>query len=122
MKILIDMNLSPLWVGFFSKHGIDAVHWLQIGEAAAPDREIFEFAADNGYSVFTHDLDFGALLANRRSLAPSVIQIRMHDVMPSGACGPAVVRCLREAGPWIERGALVTIDPERRRIRMLPVR
>ena len=121
MKILVDMNLSPSWVGFFSNHGIDAVHWLQIGLAAAPDSEIFEFAAANDFVVFTHDLDFGTLLANRRSLAPSVIQIRMHDVMPSGTCGPAVLSCLKEAGTWIERGALVTIDPDRRRIRLLPV-
>lgn len=28
MTILIDMNLSPLWVDLFLEAGIEAVHWL----------------------------------------------------------------------------------------------
>ena len=35
MKILIDMNLTPLWVQFFEKEGIEAVHWPEIGDPAA---------------------------------------------------------------------------------------
>jgi len=30
MKILIDMNLSPLWVRFLVAHGIEAFHWSAI--------------------------------------------------------------------------------------------
>jgi predicted nuclease of predicted toxin-antitoxin system len=112
MKILIDMNLSPLWVPFFAASAIEAVHWSTIGNPAAPDGEFF-----------THDLDFGALLAVRRETTPSVIQVRTHDVLPSGSCGPAVLSlsCIREARIEIERGALVSIDVNRRRIRMLPI-
>jgi len=32
--------------------------------------------------VFTHDLDFGTLLALTRTSGPSVIQVRAHDVLP----------------------------------------
>lgn len=32
MKVLIDMNLSPLWVQFFIDAGIEAVHWSTIGD------------------------------------------------------------------------------------------
>ena len=63
MKILIDMNLSPLWVSYFANAGIDAVHWMTIGDAAAIDRVILTYAKTHGYIVFTNDLDFGALLA-----------------------------------------------------------
>jgi hypothetical protein len=31
MKIIVDMNLSPEWVGFFATHGIESVHWSKIG-------------------------------------------------------------------------------------------
>ncbi len=66
MKFLIDMNLSPLWVSFLASHGFAAVHWSTVGHASAPDSEIMEFAVANGYIVFTHDLDFGMLLAAQR--------------------------------------------------------
>jgi len=60
MKILIDMNLSPLWVRFLVTHGIEAVHWSAIGEVSAPDSLILDYAASNGFVIFTH---FGMLLA-----------------------------------------------------------
>ena len=47
-----------------------------------------DFAAANGFVIFTHDLDFGALLAK------------------CGACQPS---------------ALVAVDPQRDRIRLLPL-
>jgi predicted nuclease of predicted toxin-antitoxin system len=45
--------------------------------------EIFGFAAANGW-VFTHDLDFGALLAALRANRPSVVQVRCRDVLAVG--------------------------------------
>jgi predicted nuclease of predicted toxin-antitoxin system len=32
MKILIDMNLSPLWVNTFAKRDIEAIHWASVGD------------------------------------------------------------------------------------------
>ncbi|MFG6104481.1 DUF5615 family PIN-like protein [Adonisia turfae] len=63
MKILIDMNLSPAWVGFFANADIEAVHWATVGDPRAPDRDLMQWAQENKNVVFTHDLDFGALLA-----------------------------------------------------------
>jgi predicted nuclease of predicted toxin-antitoxin system len=37
MKILIDVCLSPEWVDFFQEHGVDAIHWNEIGECDAED-------------------------------------------------------------------------------------
>jgi predicted nuclease of predicted toxin-antitoxin system len=61
------------------------------------------------------------LLAAQNAQAPSVIQVRAQDVLPS-AIGEVVVRAIRAAEPNLEAGALVTIDPVRQRIRMLPIR
>lgn len=83
MKILIDMNLSPDWVAVFAKYLIDSVHWLNVGDPAATDQIIMDWANTNGHIVFTHDLDFGILLATTQAKAPSVIQVRTQDILPA---------------------------------------
>lgn len=73
MKILIDMNLSPRWCDLFEREGWEATHWSTIGPPNATDREIMEWAAGHEHIVFTHDLDFGAMLAATGAVGPSVI-------------------------------------------------
>src|SRR5690242_3430169 len=111
MKLLIDMNLSPLWVRFLAEHGIASVHWSEIGEASAPDDQIFDYAGANGFAVFTHDLDFGTLLAHRKWRRPSVIQIRAQDVLPT-RIGEMVIRSLGACQSQLEEGTIVTVDPQ----------
>jgi predicted nuclease of predicted toxin-antitoxin system len=120
MKILVDMCLSPDWVYFLVGHGFQAIHWSKVGRASAPDREIFEYALRNGFAVFTHDLDFGTLLALDKTSGPSVLQIRSQDVLPV-AIGELVLRAITATYSHLEAGALVTIDPARHRIRLLPI-
>jgi predicted nuclease of predicted toxin-antitoxin system len=50
-------------VPFLGRHGFETVHWSKLGAATAPDVEIMDYAAGHGYVIFTHDPDFGALLA-----------------------------------------------------------
>jgi len=70
--------------------------------------------------VFTHDLDFGALLALTRASGPSVIQVRAQDVLPE-YLEKLVVSTLRMYESQLEQGALVTVDEARGRVRMLPI-
>jgi len=63
VKVLVDMNLGPEWVTFLTARGFDAQHWSAVGAPHADDREIMEFARNRGLIVFTHDLDFGNILA-----------------------------------------------------------
>ena len=37
MKIIIDMNLSPLWVIYFLENGVEAQHWSSVGNPNDPD-------------------------------------------------------------------------------------
>ena len=67
MKILIDMNLSPDWTAVLTAENIEAAHWSSVGKRDAPDEEIMQYARENGCAVFTHDLDFGAMLALTQS-------------------------------------------------------
>ena len=119
MKILLDMNLSPTWTDFLTAEGFEAVHWSTVGEVDAPDRVLMAWAAERGFVLFTHDLDFGVLLANTRAKSPSVIQVRFQDPSPA-AIGRDVVRVLRLREALIEDGALVTIDKTKDRVRVLP--
>jgi predicted nuclease of predicted toxin-antitoxin system len=119
MKILVDMNLSPLWVPFLNGWGFQALHWSGAGAASAPDAEILEYAATHGFVLFTHDLDFGMLLAARSAKAPSVIQVRTQDVLPE-AIGETVVRAIDAARANLQAGALVSVDLGGHRVRLLP--
>jgi predicted nuclease of predicted toxin-antitoxin system len=94
MKILVDMNLSPEWVGLLNSEGFEAVHWSQIGLVSAPDVELFDWARNNLAIVFTHDLDFGTLLALTALDSPSVFQVRTYDVTPK-KLGKRAVQILR---------------------------
>jgi predicted nuclease of predicted toxin-antitoxin system len=79
-----------------------------------------DFAVANAYVVFTHDLDFGMLLAASRTHGPSVIQVRSQNVLPS-AIGESVLRAIRAARSHLEAGALVSVDQVNQRIRLLPI-
>ena len=119
MKVLIDMNLSMKWVSVFEQYGWSAVHWKNIGEPHASDSTIMAWARENGYVVFTQDLDFGTLLATTYAQKPSVIQVRIQNVLP-GNLGPWLAGILRQHEASLESGALLTVTEDRTRVRILP--
>ncbi|MDD1620860.1 MAG: DUF5615 family PIN-like protein [Methylococcaceae bacterium] len=120
MKILLDMNLSPSWAPLLIDAGFDAVHWIQLGPVNAPDNELFEWARSNDAIVFTHDLDFGTLLALTGAESPSVFQIRTQDVTPA-VLGPRAISMLRRFERELGEGALIVADELRERVRLLPL-
>lgn len=121
MKLLIDMNLSPRWKTLLGMAGYEAEHWSLVGAPDAPEASIMAFARKHGCVVLTHDLDFGSILAATQDDRPSVVQIRADDVSPD-AIGEIVVKALRRMTDELEAGALLTIDPARLRLRLLPLR
>lgn len=120
MKILLDMNLSPRFCQVLHEYGWEAVHWSAVGDPKTPDVVIMEYARKNGYIVLTHDLDFSAMLAATQASAPSVIQVRMQDVLSDRYIG-AVVKAVRQFEEMLSKGALVVIDGRASRARILPL-
>ena len=120
MRLLIDMNLSPRWTNVLSEHNIGAIHWSNVGRADASDAEIMAYAKANNYTVFTHDLDFSTILAITNSNKPSVIQLRTGDISPV-VNAHLVIKALLSAATEIEKGALITIDLNKTRLRILPL-
>jgi predicted nuclease of predicted toxin-antitoxin system len=120
MKLLLDMNLSPRWLALLSDSGFDAIHWSAVGPVDATDLQVMAYAAANDCVVLTHDLDFSAILAVSQGRKPSVVQIRARNLRPE-QIGTQVLVALRQMTREIEEGALLTVDPARARIRVLPL-
>jgi predicted nuclease of predicted toxin-antitoxin system len=92
MKILLDMNLTPSWVQFLRQAGFEAIHWSKVGRHDASDEEIMGFA----------------------------VQLRARNISPESV-GMSVVTALRHTSDELQAGALLTIDIDRTRIRVLPL-
>ena len=121
MKLIIDMNLSPNWVQVLKEGGIEAIHWSDLGAQDSPDATILAYALEHQYIVLTHDLDFSAILASTNIEKPSVVQIRSTNVSPA-AIGKQVIAALIQMTDELADGALVTVEPLKTRLRLLPFR
>jgi predicted nuclease of predicted toxin-antitoxin system len=120
VKVLVDMNLSPRWAEALRGAGFEAVHWSSIGPREAPDTELLDYARAQEFVVLTHDLDFAAILSASAGAAPSVVQIRAANLSPE-TLAPLVARALRQTEHELASGALLTIEPHRMRLRLLPL-
>jgi predicted nuclease of predicted toxin-antitoxin system len=120
VKLLVDMNLSPHWVDRLNAEDLPAIHWSTVGRVDAPDAEIMAYAATHDYVVVTHDLDFSAILAATQGTKPSVVQIRSDNLSPA-AIGEPLIAALRQMAAELAAGALVTVDPGRTRVHVLPL-
>ena len=120
LKFLVDMNLSPQWVPVPGNHGWQALHWSTIGDPGASDQDIMDWARNNQHVVFTHDLDFGTMLAHSHEAGPSALQVRTEDTRPDYLEGP-VIAALNQHEADLSAGALVVVDEGRSRVRVLPI-
>jgi predicted nuclease of predicted toxin-antitoxin system len=120
VKLLVDMNLSPRWVELLAKNNFEVLHWTTAGDARALDVEIMAYAARHDFVVLTNDLDFGAILAATHARKPSVVQIRSDNLNPD-VIGRQVIDALRQMENELQVGALMTVEPQRTRLRVLPL-
>jgi len=118
VKIVIDMNLSPEWERVFSEY-CEIKHWSRIGDSDTPDEWILQWAKKNDYVILTNDLDFGAILAATHLDSPSVFQIRSMALDPL-IIGAEVFACFQKLEQDLKKGALVSYDLQKARIRRLP--
>jgi predicted nuclease of predicted toxin-antitoxin system len=120
VQLVVDMNLSVEWVAELARHGWSAVHWSTVGDPCADDEVIMAWALAKTHVVFTHDLDFGTMLALTHMTGPSVLQVRGQNVLPEDI-GPVVIAALRQHDAALAAGALVVVDLKKSRVRVLPL-
>jgi predicted nuclease of predicted toxin-antitoxin system len=83
--------------------GIEARHWSTVGDGAASDREVFQWARRHDCVVLTHDLDFARILALAGGRSPSVVLLRTHRLLP-GESATTLVNMLRRHATEIAKG------------------
>jgi predicted nuclease of predicted toxin-antitoxin system len=121
VRFLIDQALSPAVAIELNRAGHDAVHVRDLGMRAASDEEIFDRAAQDDRVVVSADTDFGTLLALRKETSPSVILFR-HGSQHRPAAQAALLKTnLPQLVRVLESGSIVVIQPDRIRIRALPL-
>ena len=99
---------------FQSVRAISGVRFFERRSEARILRQTIE----GGHVVLTCDLDFGTILAVTHGDKPSVVQLR-SDSLSHEDIGVQVVGALRQMEDELARGALVTVEPERTRLRVL---
>lgn len=120
MKLLLDQGLARSTASLLREAGIDTIHVGEIEYSTADDAAILRKALDEGRTLVTMDSDFHALLAVSGATAPSVVHIRTEGLRAKEAA--RVINAVLElCGEDLDRGAMVTVQSGRIRVRRLPV-
>jgi len=120
MKLLLDQGLPRSTARLLRETGIDPVHVSEIGYSTSGDAVILERGREEDRTIITLDADFHALLALSDATSPSVIRIRIEGL--KGETAANLIRTvLMQCEEELRRGAVVTVERHRIRIRSLPL-
>jgi len=100
--------------------GHDAVHVGDVSLGEASDALILDRARGEDRIAVTLDADFQALMAVTGASKPSVIRFRIEGLR-SAELASWLTHLLQTFETELERGALVTVQPTRIRVRNLPI-
>jgi predicted nuclease of predicted toxin-antitoxin system len=114
------MNLPPILAKMLCGEGFDAQHWHVIGAQNAPDTELLFYARHNDAILLTCDLDFTALMFATNARKPSIIQVRVQGGN-THELAILLTKMLNNFREELEKGAILTLDPRRARVRLLPL-
>mgnify|MGYP001793325607 FL=1 len=121
IKLLADMNISPVTVSDFQLNGWNVIRVVEIFPASASDLQILEFAREEERVIVSQDLDFSMLLAVGGYNQPSLITLRLSFTDPEVVTAK-ILQALPQIEEILTQGAAVTIEDNNIRIRKLPIK
>jgi predicted nuclease of predicted toxin-antitoxin system len=121
LKILLDQGLSPGAAIGLRGIGWDALHVSEVGLDCADDLAILAYAKADGFFVITLDHDFHRHLAIGSADGPSVVLLRI-DVGKTDRQIHSIRKVCESCQDEFTRGAAVTWDGKKTRVRSLPIR
>jgi predicted nuclease of predicted toxin-antitoxin system len=120
VNFLVDESLSATVAELLRAGGHDAIHVSQRGLLGAPDTDVMHTARSEDRILISVDTDFGELLALGQHPGPSVILIRRGPHRPEQQL-QLLLAALPDTEAPLLAGAIVTLTPDRARIRLLPI-
>jgi predicted nuclease of predicted toxin-antitoxin system len=121
MKFLADMGIPQSTIRWLRQLGYDAIHLREQGLQRLSDDKIIAKARTENRVILTCDLDFGALLAASGDKLPSVIIFRLENEKPDNINRRLAFIFSSVAITALEEGAIILVEQERHRIRLLPI-
>jgi predicted nuclease of predicted toxin-antitoxin system len=120
MKLLVDEALQDAVAHRLTTAGHDATHVRLLGLAGRTDDEVMALATADNRVLVTTDTDFGTILALTGAAGPSVLLLRgIGDSVNERV--DAILDVLPRVEHELSEGAVVVIEPDRFRIRHLPI-
>lgn len=120
MDFLADMGVSLRVAEWLRNQGHDVLHLREAGLQRLSDTAIFQKATRESRIVLTFDLDFAEILALSANSTVSTVIFRLHNPRT-----PQVIerlqRVLAVSSEALERGAVIIVEQNRHRVRMLPI-
>jgi len=120
MRFLADMCVDVRIVRWLREQGHDATHLRDEGLHRMPNGEIFNKAISEGRIVLTFDLDFADIAALTGGRKASVILFRLRNTRTSHVI-ERLSTVLEDSLEVLGKGAVITVEETRHRIRYLPV-
>ena len=120
MRFLCDMGVSLRVVQWLTEQGHEATHLRDEQLQTLPNGEIFSKALSEKRVILTFDLDFGEISAFSRGERTSVIVFRLRNTRTPNVIN-RLSAVLAESSDSIEKGAVITVEDSRHRIRYLPM-
>ena len=120
MRFLLDMGVDVRVGTWLREHGHEPVHLRDQGLQRLPNGEIFAKAISENRVILTFDLDFGEIAALARGRKASVVVFRLHNTRTAHVL-ERLASVLPDCSSILEQGAIVVVEEDRHRVRLLPV-